>query len=216
MTGMGRTGRNFAVEHWDVKPDILVAAKGLSSGYAPLGAVIATKKSSTPSPLGQGHSCTASPTTRILFRWPPGEQYFDICSRASLVEAADSSRSGTPAANFKQALQSLEAKKRSVMSEESACSGPWNLSPTSRRKRPFPPDQGYSSRVGAAALKRGLLVYPMQGSVDGTAAITSSCPTGGHHPGPGLLVRRPTSRRHPRSSRIVRPIVLIREPSILA
>ena len=35
MTGMGRTGRNFAVEHWDVAPDILVTAKGLSSGYAP-------------------------------------------------------------------------------------------------------------------------------------------------------------------------------------
>ena len=44
MTGMGRTGRNFAIEHWDVAPDILIAAKGLSSGYAPLGAVIATKK----------------------------------------------------------------------------------------------------------------------------------------------------------------------------
>jgi adenosylmethionine-8-amino-7-oxononanoate aminotransferase len=36
-------------------------------------------------------------------------------------------------------------------------------------KRPFPPGQGFSTRVGAAALKRGLLVYPMQGSVDGTA-----------------------------------------------
>ena len=44
MTGMGRTGRNFAVDHWDVTPDILVTAKGLSSGYAPLGAVIASKK----------------------------------------------------------------------------------------------------------------------------------------------------------------------------
>ena len=31
MTGMGRTGRNFAVDHYDVAPDILVAAKGLSS-----------------------------------------------------------------------------------------------------------------------------------------------------------------------------------------
>src|SRR6202158_574502 len=44
MTGMGRTGRNLAVDHWDVRPDILVTAKGLASGYAPLGAVIATKK----------------------------------------------------------------------------------------------------------------------------------------------------------------------------
>jgi adenosylmethionine-8-amino-7-oxononanoate aminotransferase len=44
MTGMGRTGRNFAVEHWQVAPDILITAKGLSSGYAPLGAVIASRK----------------------------------------------------------------------------------------------------------------------------------------------------------------------------
>src|SRR5579864_2326621 len=44
MTGMGRTGRNFAVEHSNVAPDILVAAKGLSSGYAPLGAVLASKR----------------------------------------------------------------------------------------------------------------------------------------------------------------------------
>src|SRR5271163_130260 len=49
MTGMGRTGRNFAVEHFatnhgEIAPDILVTAKGVSSGYAPLGAVIASKK----------------------------------------------------------------------------------------------------------------------------------------------------------------------------
>src|ERR1700739_3794733 len=44
MTGMGRTGRNFAVEHFQIAPDLLVTAKGLSSGYAPLGAVLASKK----------------------------------------------------------------------------------------------------------------------------------------------------------------------------
>src|SRR6185369_11072338 len=44
MTGFGRTGKNFAVEHWGVEPDILVAAKGIASGYAPLGAVIASRK----------------------------------------------------------------------------------------------------------------------------------------------------------------------------
>jgi adenosylmethionine-8-amino-7-oxononanoate aminotransferase len=36
-------------------------------------------------------------------------------------------------------------------------------------KRPFPPEQSFASRVGQAALQRGLLVYPMQGCVDGTA-----------------------------------------------
>jgi adenosylmethionine-8-amino-7-oxononanoate aminotransferase len=41
MTGGGRTGRFFAAEHWDVKPDILVISKGFAAGYAPLGAMIA-------------------------------------------------------------------------------------------------------------------------------------------------------------------------------
>lgn len=40
VTGWGRTGRNFGIEHWGVDPDLIVTAKGLSGGYAPLGAVI--------------------------------------------------------------------------------------------------------------------------------------------------------------------------------
>ena len=39
MSGFGRTGEWFAVDHWDVVPDILTMAKGLTSAYVPLGAV---------------------------------------------------------------------------------------------------------------------------------------------------------------------------------
>jgi taurine--2-oxoglutarate transaminase len=39
MTGFGRTGRWFAVDHWAVVPDLITMAKGLTSSYAPLGAV---------------------------------------------------------------------------------------------------------------------------------------------------------------------------------
>ncbi len=39
MAGFGRTGKWFAVDHWDVVPDIITMAKGLNSGYVPLGAM---------------------------------------------------------------------------------------------------------------------------------------------------------------------------------
>jgi taurine---2-oxoglutarate transaminase len=41
MAGFGRTGKWFACEHWNVVPDVLTAAKGINSGYVPLGAMIA-------------------------------------------------------------------------------------------------------------------------------------------------------------------------------
>jgi adenosylmethionine-8-amino-7-oxononanoate aminotransferase len=42
MTGIGRTGKNFGVNHWDVTPDIIVGSKGLAGGYAAIGGVFAT------------------------------------------------------------------------------------------------------------------------------------------------------------------------------
>jgi len=39
MAGFGRTGRWFAVDHWDTVPDLMTMAKGLTSSYLPLGAV---------------------------------------------------------------------------------------------------------------------------------------------------------------------------------
>ena len=44
ITGFGRTGKYFAIEHWEVVPDIIVSAKGISSGYSPLGCVIMRDK----------------------------------------------------------------------------------------------------------------------------------------------------------------------------
>src|SRR3954453_11999901 len=44
MAGFGRTGTWFACENWDVVPDILTVAKGINSGYVPLGAMVVNEK----------------------------------------------------------------------------------------------------------------------------------------------------------------------------
>jgi taurine--2-oxoglutarate transaminase len=47
MSGFGRTGKWFAVNNWDVKPDMITFAKGVTSGYAPLGGVIVSDEIAT-------------------------------------------------------------------------------------------------------------------------------------------------------------------------
>lgn len=44
LSGYGRTGKFSAIEHWNVRPDIITLGKGLASGYAPLAACIASEK----------------------------------------------------------------------------------------------------------------------------------------------------------------------------
>src|SRR5271154_596223 len=107
MTGMGRTGRNFAVEHWQVAPDILVTAKGLSSGYAPLGAVIATKKvtdaiADVSGAFLHGFTYNSHPISLAA-----GRAVLKRLQREKLVQAADSTGQGSTASQLAQALRSL-------------------------------------------------------------------------------------------------------------
>ncbi len=43
QTGLGRTGRMFACEHWGIEPDLLILSKALSGGYVPVGAVLSKR-----------------------------------------------------------------------------------------------------------------------------------------------------------------------------
>jgi 4-aminobutyrate aminotransferase len=51
QSGFGRTGKMFAVEHWNVTPDILVMAKGIASGY-PLSGIVSRKELMDKQPAG--------------------------------------------------------------------------------------------------------------------------------------------------------------------
>lgn len=66
MTGWGRTGRWFAVDHWNVQPDILVTAKGITSAYLPLGLCATTSRIAAHFEdhlFAHGHTYEAHPLT---------------------------------------------------------------------------------------------------------------------------------------------------------
>jgi adenosylmethionine-8-amino-7-oxononanoate aminotransferase len=169
MTGVGRTGRNFAVDHWEIKPDLLVTAKGLSSGYAPLGAVIASKKVVDAIANGSGAFLHGFTYNAHPISLAAGRAVLRRLQASKLVEAADPGQAGSPASHFKQALETL-GNEESV-GDVRGLGLLWGVEFVADRKskNPFPSEMNFAGKVAAAALKRGLLVYPMQGCVDGIA-----------------------------------------------
>jgi adenosylmethionine-8-amino-7-oxononanoate aminotransferase len=167
MTGMGRTGRSFAVEHWNVEPDILVTAKGLSSGYAPLGAVIASQKVVDAIAGGSGAFLHGFTYNAHPISLATGRAVLRRIRDKKLVAAADSGVAGTQAAQFKQALETF--RNEEAVGDVRGIGLLWAVEfvADKKTKRPFPPEHNFAGRIGAAAMRRGLLVYPMQGSVDG-------------------------------------------------
>ncbi len=169
MTGVGRTGRNFACEHWGITPDILVTAKGISSGYAPLGAVLASKKVVDAIAEGSGaflHGFTynAHPVSVAA-----GRAVLRRIRQSSLVHAADSGAEGTAGQSLKIALESL--REVDVVGDVRGLGLLCGVEfvADKKTKAPFAPEKNFAGRVGQACLQRGLLVYPMQGCVDGIA-----------------------------------------------
>ena len=169
MTGMGRTGRHFAVDHWGVAPDILVSAKGLSSGYAPLGAVLVSKRVADAIAHGSGaflHGFTynSHPISlaagRAVLRW---------VQERKLVEAADPERPDSTATTLRAALEGL--RDAQAVGDVRGIGLLWGVEFVADKttKRPFAAELNFAGRVAQAAVKRGLLVYPMQGCVDGIA-----------------------------------------------
>ena len=167
MTGMGRTGRNFAIEHDDVAPDILIAAKGLSSGYAPLGAVIATKK--VVDGIASGAFLHGFTYNAHAVSLAAGRAVLQYLQREKLVQAADSGSGQTIAAKLGRSLSTLS--DLSAVGDVRGIGLLRGVEFVSEKesKRPFDPELNFASRVTAAALRRGVLVYPIQGCVDGVS-----------------------------------------------
>jgi taurine--2-oxoglutarate transaminase len=107
MAGWGRTGRWFSVDHWNVKPDILTTAKGITSAYVPLGLCATTKKIADyfeDHYFSHGHTYEAHPITL-----GPAVATIEEMQRLRLVE-----RAAELEPYVREKLESLKEKHPSV------------------------------------------------------------------------------------------------------
>ncbi|MGB8540068.1 MAG: aspartate aminotransferase family protein [Candidatus Acidiferrales bacterium] len=162
MTGMGRTGKPFAVEHWGATPDMILVGKGIASGYAPLGAVIVTGHIAETISKGSGtflHGFTynAHPVATAA-----GNAVLDYIERENLFARVDLVGREMPAA--------LEPLKRfSVVGDVRGMGLLWGIEfvQDAKTREPFPHDARIASRIQDDLLEDEIMTYPIQGCVDG-------------------------------------------------
>ena len=107
MSGWGRSGKWFAMEHWGVEPDILVTAKGITSAYVPLGLCATTEKIGNyfqDHYFAHGHTYEAHPMTLA-----PAVAVINEMKRLNLVD-----RAADLAPYVEARLQELKAKHPSI------------------------------------------------------------------------------------------------------
>jgi adenosylmethionine-8-amino-7-oxononanoate aminotransferase len=164
MTGMGRTGAPFAVDHWGISPDIILVGKGIASGYAPLGAVLVAPHVAETIAAGSGsfpHGFTyqAHPVAMAA-----SHAVLDILEREKLFE-----RVTTAGATLRRALQPLASSP--VVGDIRGCGLLLGVEFVRDRKTraAFPPSAGIAERVRQIAYEHNVAVYPIQGCADGAA-----------------------------------------------
>jgi adenosylmethionine-8-amino-7-oxononanoate aminotransferase len=162
MTGMGRTGKPFAVEHWGVSPDMILVGKGIASGYAPLGAVIAAGNVVDAILHGSGtflHGFTynAHPVSAAA-----GNAVLDVIEREKLFQ-----RVAPAGAELCAALEPLQ--KFSVVGDIRGKGLLYGIEfvRDAKSREPFPADARIGARIQSDALEAGVMTYPTQGCVDG-------------------------------------------------
>jgi adenosylmethionine-8-amino-7-oxononanoate aminotransferase len=165
FTGFGRLGTWFGMERFGVLPDIMVFAKGITAGYAPLGGFAV--RTALVEPLRQGsgrfeHNFTyaAHPVAAAV-----GIAVIGILQRDRLVE-----RVAAAEPIFARLLHDQLSELPVVGDVRSiGLLGGVELVADTGTKQPFPAAAGIAARATRLALDEGVIVYPCSGGVDGEA-----------------------------------------------
>jgi adenosylmethionine-8-amino-7-oxononanoate aminotransferase len=162
MTGFGRTGANFGVDHWQVIPDIMASAKGVSGGYTPLAVVILRDKvmdllREKHSNFRGGHTYCANPLSARV-----GVEVLAIIREQGLIE------------NARRMGERLLAGLRTLLEHPTVGDVRGKglmlgveFVRNKQTKQPFPVEYKFGKRLFEEAFARGLVIFPGSGTVDG-------------------------------------------------
>lgn len=162
MSGMGRTGKPFAVQHWGVSPDMILVGKGIASGYAPLGAVIVAGNVAEAIARGSGTFLHGFTYNSHPVAAAAGNAVLDYIEREKLFDRVASAE--------KDMASALEPLKRfSVVGDLRGIGLLWGIEfvRDAKTRETFPPDARIAGRVAEDALESGIMTYPIQGCADG-------------------------------------------------
>ncbi|HET6204456.1 MAG TPA: aminotransferase class III-fold pyridoxal phosphate-dependent enzyme [Planctomycetota bacterium] len=162
LSGMGRTGRWFAVDHYGVVPDILTLGKGLSGGYAPLSAMMAREEIvETIRRAGHDlqHQQTFSQTPLVC---AAGRAAIRVLKRRKLVERVARMEKG-----FLAALEGLRRFASVGDVRGKGLLAGIEFVADRETRRPFPREARFCERVADEALERGLVVWAQGGDLAG-------------------------------------------------
>jgi adenosylmethionine-8-amino-7-oxononanoate aminotransferase len=163
MTGMGRTGRWFGMDHWNVQPDILTAGKGTTSGYVPFGLAVASgevfETVAEAGPFVHGftwsHNALGASAALAVLRKLRDDGLVDRSRDLGvrLLADLDAGLSGNPSVGDVRGIGTMIGVEL-VRDRET--------------KEPFPRAEAITERVLTAGRDAGILLYSSTGHVDGT------------------------------------------------
>jgi adenosylmethionine-8-amino-7-oxononanoate aminotransferase len=162
ITGFGRTGRHFGIEHWGVVPDILHSAKGLGGGYASIGCVIASDKV-------RSAFVQAGASFEHIFTY--GGNPVSTAAANEVLKIWEEEKLTENAARVGEYLASRlqELRRHEIVGDVRSIGLMAAIEFVRDRdtKEPFPREVGLATRVGQVCQQHGLLTYPASAIIDG-------------------------------------------------
>jgi adenosylmethionine-8-amino-7-oxononanoate aminotransferase len=165
MTGIGRTGKMFAMEHWNVQPDLIALGKGMSAGYTPMAATIVSDRIIEVIEQGSkvilsGHTFSGNPQSASICT-----AVLEYIKKHNLVQNAKEQGE-----RLLMGLANLE-KKYPLIGHYRGLGLLCGLEFVRNKetKEPFPFDLEITNRIIQYAFQKGLILYPAAGGINGNS-----------------------------------------------